>query len=244
MGLLITFFLGIFIIAGAVIAKSVRNTKLIEQLSISVAFGTMLALVVMDLLPEAFEHLNNEHIFVLPVCVVLGIVLLKLLDFLIPEHDHAHGFEHECSDENVIHIGIISSVAVILHNVIEGMSVYSISTQSTRLGLLIALGVGLHNIPMGMVIYSTLRKESRRKKLILFFAVFLSTFIGGLIMKTLWSAMNDFVIGILISLTLGMILYIVAFELLPHLMHAKKKWLSLIGALIGVIVIVISSLLH
>ena len=244
MGLLITFFLGIFIIVGAAIAKLVRNTKLIEQLSISVAFGTMLSLAVLDLLPEALENFNNENFIVMPVCVLTGILLLKLLDILIPEHDHAHGFEHECSKENVVHIGIISSIAVILHNLIEGMSVYSMSTQSVRVGVFIAFGVGLHNIPMGMVIYATLRNETRCKRIILFSVVALSTFIGGLIMKLLWNVMNDFIIGILISLTLGMIIYIVVFELLPHLMHTKKKWLSLIGSFAGVILIIISRLLH
>ena len=49
---------------------------------------------------------------------------------------------------------------------------------------------------------------------------------------------NDFVIGVLISLTLGMIIYLIIFELLPHIMHSKNKKLSMLGILIGIAVII------
>ena len=52
----------------------------------------------------------------------------------------------------------------------------------------------------------------------------------------------NFVIGILISITLGMILYIVLFELLPHVLHGEKKMQSFVGVLIGVILIIVSSM--
>ncbi len=242
MALSITFLLGIFIIAGAAIARSTKDSELIEQLSISIAFGTMSALAVLELLPESMEHLESGNIVILVVCVLAGIALLKLLDHFIPDHDNAHGFDHECTTENVIHIGIMSSVAIILHNIIEGMAVFSMAEKSVSVGLLIALGVGLHNIPMGMVIYSTLSREKRSRKLAFLMAAALSTFAGGVIMKLLWFMIDDFVIGILIALTLGMIIYIVVFELLVHLMHAKHKLLSLAGAAAGVAIILISSL--
>ena len=244
MGLLITFFLGIFIIAGAMIARSTRNSRVIEQLSISIALGTMAALALMELLPEALEKLSGANVIILPACILAGILLLKLLDHFIPDHDHGHGFEHNCTTENVIHIGIISSVAVILHNIIEGMAVYSISAESPGMGILIAIGVGLHNIPMGMVIYSTLRNEKRSGKLTLLLAASISTFAGGIIMKLLWFLINDFIIGILIAVTLGMIIYIVLFELLIHLMHSKNKGMSAIGVLIGVAIILLSSFIE
>ena len=68
MSLLITFLLGIFILAGAFIARSARNRKLIEQISISVAFGTMIALAVTELFPEAIENLGRSHIIHMRAC--------------------------------------------------------------------------------------------------------------------------------------------------------------------------------
>ena len=233
MGLLITFVLGLFILIGVFLVKISKNTKLIENLSISVALGCMISLAVSDLFPEIYETFSNK-IYLIIIFVVIGVLILKLLDIFIPEHDHEHGLSHECTEENLLHIGIV------LHNIIEGMAVYSITTESVKVGLLMALGVGLHNIPMGMVIYSTLKKEDKKKRILMILLSTISTFIGGLLMALISSLISDFVIGILLCLTLGMIIYIVFFELLPHVLHSKNKVLSIIGILIGILIIIIS----
>ena len=72
----------------------------------------------------------------------------------------------------------------------------------------------------------------------------LSTFIGGLLMLLISNLLNEFVMGILICITLGMLLYIIIFELIPHILHSKNKLLSIIGIVIGVLVILISSMLE
>ena len=109
MALSVTFFLGIFIMVGAVIARQAKNKALVEQLSISIAFGTMTALALTDLMPEAVENLGNDNMYVMYFGVAAGILVLKLLDRFIPDHDSVRGFDHQCTDANVIHIGIISS---------------------------------------------------------------------------------------------------------------------------------------
>lgn len=241
MSLLITFILGLFFLIGAIVIKFSKNSKFIENMSVSIALGTMSALVVLDLIPEMVEHMEGISFIWLILLILLGVVLLKVLDLFIPEHDHEHSLHHDCSEGNLVHIGIISLVAIVLHNVIEGMAVYSLSVESLKTGLLVALGVGLHNIPMGMIIASTLEHEKNNIKIIAYSLAVLSTFIGGLIMMLLSKVISDVVIGILISITLGMILYIVLFELLPHVLHGEKKGQSIIGVLIGIIIIIISS---
>ena len=245
MGLLITFVLGLFILIGVFLVKISKNTKLIENLSISVceALKSNLPVFCFEVggLPEIYETFSNK-IYLIIIFVVIGVLILKLLDIFIPEHDHEHGLSHECTEENLLHIGIVSTIAIVLHNIIEGMAVYSITTESVKVGLLMALGVGLHNIPMGMVIYSTLKKEDEKKRILMILLSTISTFIGGLLMALISSLISDFVIGILLCLTLGMIIYIVFFELLPHVLHSKNKIVSIIGILIGILIIVISSM--
>lgn len=68
----------------------------------------------------------------------------KGLDRFIPGHDSEHAGHPDCSDGDVIHIGIVSTIAIVIHNVIEGMAVYSMVEESIRVGLLMALGVGIH----------------------------------------------------------------------------------------------------
>lgn len=243
MGLLLTLFLSFFMIGGALLAASAKDARKLELLSISIAMGSMCALLVLDLIPEAMENLGSYAFPWLPVFALAGIGLLKLLDHFIPEHDHAHGFDHHCSEENLIHIGVVSAIALILHNVIEGMAVYSVYGESTRMGAMMSLGIGLHNIPMGMVLYTTLEKETKVKKYILLSGACLSTFLGGVLMLVFWSWINEFIIGVLVSLTLGMLVFIIVFELAPHLMHAKEKKLALLGIAIGLAVNLISGFL-
>lgn len=242
MGLLITFILGLFFIVGGLVVKFSNNTKTIENLSISIALGTMSSLIVLDLFPEMLEHMEGISFIWIILLIVLGVVILKILDLFVPEHDHEHGLHHHCTDENLRHIGIVSLVAIVLHNIIEGMAVYSISADSLKTGLLIALGVGLHNIPMGMIISTTMEHESKMYRIGAIALASLSTFIGGIIMFFINALISDFIIGILICITLGMILYIVLFELIPHVLHGDDKRLSLIGIVVGIFIIFISSL--
>ncbi len=242
MGLLVTFILGIFILIGVLIIRLTRNSKIIEQLSISIALGTMSSLIILDLIPEILEVFKIDNIFLVISFILLGIIILKLLDMFIPEHDYEHGLSHDCSHENLVHIGIISTLAIVLHNIIEGMAVYSMITENVRMGALVAIGVGLHNIPMGMIIYSTLEKEKNVKKMALLTASIFSTFIGGVLMSLISSLLNEFVIGLLICITLGMLIYITLFELIPHILHNKNKKLSILGIIIGILILFISSL--
>ncbi len=242
MNLLITLLLGAFIILGALAVHLFKRHEIIEQVSIAFACGTMVMLVILDLLPEAFEAVGGGRWYLILLFTLLGLLLLKLLDHWVPDHDDAHGTHHDCTEENVMHIGIMSSVAVLLHNMIEGMAVYSLAMESTRMGLLVALGVGLHNIPMGMIITATLEHEPRRFRWTVLAVAAVSTFLGGLVMHLLSFAVSPFLLGVLIALTLGMLLYIIIFELVPHLLHSPNKKLSIICALAGMALILVSTL--
>ena len=55
MGILITFLLGIFLLAGVLVVRLARGSKVIEQFSISIALGTMCSLAMIELIPEIFE---------------------------------------------------------------------------------------------------------------------------------------------------------------------------------------------
>ncbi len=236
MALLITFLLGIFIIAGAMIAGKTKHSSEIAESSVSIAFGTMTALAILELIPDTAETLENQSIFVMLVCICTGFMILKILDIFIPDHHN--------TGRNIVHIGIMSSVAIIVHNIIEGMAVYSMYTEDMKTGLMVALGVGLHNVPMGAVIYSTLKSEKKIRKTGILLVMSVSAFAGGIIMKLMWLKIDDLIIGILMALTLGMISYIIICELLPHMMYDKKRGRSVIGAAAGAAVVLVSVLLE
>ena len=242
MGLLITLIVGLFTLLGSVIVIKTNNSKKIVDLSISIGFGVISALILFDLLPECFEIIDSKFslgisLLIVLILVLLGIGILKLLDKFIPDHD-TH------NKNNLIHVGLITSLALFIHNFLEGMVIFTSFNGEIRFGIMLGLGVAMHNIPLGMSITSFYYKKGWVKALILSLIVSLSTFIGGLfafIFNGIF--IEKFISGIILSITLGMLLYIALFELLPHILEKKEKRDSLIGILLGFLILLVSILL-
>lgn len=242
-GLLITFILGLFILLGATIAIVVGKKKKIIEYSLGLALGVIVTLIITDLLPEVIENLKLSKLYIGIIGVIIGYVLLKLLDYFIPDHVDEHQNKNE-SQNNLIHIGIITSVALIIHNIIEGMAVYTTAiAANTSLVIGMTLGVGFHNLPLGMVIASSIYQtnKSKSKTIIFLLAVSISTFIGGLIVYLFQiDNIEGVIAGLLLSITLGMLLFIVIDELIPRILSIKDKKTAIIGILSGVIILLIS----
>ena len=235
--LIITFLLGLFFAAGVAAAGLSDNTRKIEEISISVAAGAMSALAAADIIPEILHEMSGAGLIKAVLFTAAGVVFLKLLDRFVPEH---HGDEE--SPGAMIHIGIISALAIMLHNIIEGMAVYELGADSLRQGIIFAIGVGLHNIPMGMLVYSTLKDETRVKKYTVLFAVMISTFAGGLVMAALGSCMSHTLIELLTCLTLGMIIYIISSELVPYMASHRNYRVYAAGIAAGAAIVAVSLL--
>ena len=246
LGLVLTLFLGIFILIGSLIVFFVKNNNKFICLSIGMAFGVMIMLVIFDLIPEVLEVFSNYNWYIKLLIVIalsiIGIIILKIFDLFIPHHEH----DEHIDKNNLHHIGIVSSIALVLHNIIEGMALYSVFSQSIKTGLLLSIGIGLHNIPLGMIIASAFYKSNKsiKKTLLISFSISVSTFIGGILMYLLSSLINETIMGILLGITLGMIIYIAIFELLPHIKEEKNKKIPILGILIGIILILLSTLFH
>lgn len=241
--LLTTLVLGIFIIIGSLIAHVVNKKQKIVDFIVGLAFGIITMLMITDLLPEIIEQLTVKNIYIFIIFTFLGVLILKLLDHFIPDHEEKKMTASELKN-NLVHIGIVTSIALILHNIIEGMAIYSTIITETELGFMITLGVGLHNIPLGMVIASTFYQsnQSISKTVLMITLVSISTFVGGLIMFfSGLTTVNGILLGILLSITLGMLIFISFDELLPRIKNTTNKKTSYTGIIIGIVLILIAS---
>lgn len=240
LGLLTTLLLGVFIIIGALVAFLIKRKERVVDFSLGLAFGVIVMLILTHMLPETIELLGLKYIFIFLIFTILGYMMLRLLDNFIPDHDDdGKGMDKEELKENLIHIGVITSIALVLHNVIEGMAVYSTVLSDASLGLAVTLGIGFHNIPLGMVIAGTFYQSNENiyKSILSILFVSLSTFAGGLIMFFLGlSSISPIISGILLSVTLGMLIFISMTELLPRIKNTKNKKVTYLGITIGVII--------
>ena len=244
-GLVITLILGLFILIGSIISFVSKKQKKYTDFSIALAFGVMVMLILLDLLPEASEALTMKNTYIFIIFVILGYLILHILDFFIPDHDEEK-LPKKDKTNNLVHIGILSSIALIIHNVLEGMAIYSTLLISKSTALVSMIGVGAHNIPLGMVIATTLyqKSQSKFKTIIIILILSLSTFIGGLIMFLLnTSVLNEMLVGILLSITIGMFVYILFNELYPKLISKDNRKVKVIGLIIGILIMVVATLI-
>ena len=236
--LLTTVIAGIFFLIGALLAYFGKNKKGLIEFSIGMAFSVMLLLLAFDIVPEVNELLGTRKIFMY-VFIIIGIVMLKLIDLLVPHHDHDAEKKHH--ENHLKHIGLISSMALIIHNVIEGIGIYNIALLDLKDGIIMAIAVGLHNIPFGIEITATLNetKKSTKNVILNILLLTVSTTFGALIMM-IFGSISDFTLGCLMSLTIGMIIYLIMFELLVELGSSKERKYSTIGLIVGILFMIIN----
>ena len=114
------------------------------------------------------------------------------------------------------------------------MVLYLLAKESLTKGFLMTLAICLHNIPLGLQIGTGIEKN----KYTYLFLLTLSGLVGGILCLVLGSLPALFE-HYLLCFTLGMLLYLLLFELTPEIYHNLKNKYSLYGIIIGVIVIII-----
>src|SRR5699024_11528953 len=106
-----------------------------------------------------------------------------LLDHFVPDHHEHSSMTKKEANDNLAHIGVISSIALVIHNIVEGMAVYTTVLTNVSTGLMLAIGIGFHNLPLGMVIATTFYQgnQPRKKGALVLSCVTLSPLLGGLL---------------------------------------------------------------
>lgn len=242
LALFITFLLGFFIIIGVIIAFFLKKQKKVLDFIFAFALSILTMLILVDLLGHTIEHLGIKHIYLFILFTCLGLLIFKIIDDFVPEHEDAKMTKKE-DKKNIVHIGVLTTIALIIHNFVEGMAIYLTSANDINLGIMMALGVGLHNIPLGIIITTTLNSDKNTGKyLFCIISLFISSFLGGLLLYLLnINTVSDIVIGSLLALTIGMLLYIIIFELYPKVKKTTNKIITIIGLVTGVIIALIGT---
>lgn len=245
-GIILTLIAGIFFLIGGLISLKVKNKDKLNAFSVSLAFVIMINLIAFDLLPEILELLEGTKtitkVGLILLFTILGIVILKTLDLFIPDHHHDHHDNEKNIEEHnshVRHIGTLTVISLVLHNIIEGFAIFGMALNDFKIGLLICISVALHNIPLGTHIFSSLSLKNNK---LLISILTLSSLFGGIIFLIVGSISNT-ILALITCITLGMIIYIALLELLPEIMNNYKRVETKIGLLIGLIILIISILI-
>lgn len=236
---LLTFIAGFSTMLGTLLIFFKTKTNKIIIGSLAFASGVMLAVSILDLIPEAINLLQLKSYIEIPlitVFMVLGAIFSIIIDKYLPTHQNG-------SQNGLFRVGIISMFAIIAHNIPEGIATFMATNTNINLGISLTIAIALHNIPEGISIavpiyYST---KSRGKALLYTLISGLSepfgAFLAFLFLKPF---MNDTVMGLLMALIAGIMIHISSYELLPTSLKYNKKSLTYIFFIIGFIFMIIS----
>ena len=165
----------------------------------------------------------------------------------MPHHHHEHHDHeknHEEHNSHLIHIGFIMTTSLILHNILEGMSVFILASESLVTGLMTSIAIGCHNLPLGIEIASSMEytKNTPIKYITLVLLVF-SSFLGALILFFVGGQLPDALMLIFVCIACGMILYIAFFELLKEIFCYRNEKYVYYGIFVGMLLILVMTFL-
>ena len=215
-----------------------KSAKTVSGL-LSFAAGVMLAVVCLDLVPDAIE--NSRTTLVL-TGTAFGFLLVFLLNDLTFRFHIIEKDEADISERRLFIGGIVTAVALALHNFPEGMVIgasfirYGADYRFTLSQTAVAAVIGLHNIPEGMAMAVPLASGGMRKSAAAAITALAGapTVLGALVgyflgtLSPLWLSLS-------LSLASGAMLYVVFGELLPEAYSLNSSPLPVFCALGGIL---------
>lgn len=237
---LLTIIAGLSTILGYFIIFIKLDKSKIISFSLAFSSSVMITISLIDLIPSSFYYLNN-YMFIFKYLLFLFFFILGIyLSYYISKKTD------KINSNSLEKLGIISLIAIILHNIPEGIITFMVSGINISLGIELAIAIGMHNIPEGISIavpiyYGT---NNKIKTFIIVLIAGLSEVFGAFISFIfLKNYINNFIIGITFSFISGMMLNISLKELLPESIKYNNKIVPILGFIIGTIMIMISHFL-
>lgn len=243
---ILSFLAGISTVIGAFIIffDKNKNNKIVV-VSLSFAAGVMICVSLTDLLPNSFNMIlssNNTFpkLILTLIFMVIGIIISMLIDKYLPS-------EYENKDNKGLYkIGIISMVAIILHNIPEGIATFITSTNNLSLGITLTIAIALHNIPEGISIAIPIYHSTGNKLKAIMYALLsgMSEVVGSILAYLFLAPfINDHIMAALYAIIAGIMIHISVYELIPGAYKDSTLKTIIKFFLIGTIVMLISHVL-
>lgn len=214
-----------------------------QTIAASLAFssGVMLTISLVSLIPEA-TTLISKKFYLLPsfllvaIFIVLGISISTIIDTTI---------EKKISLSNIYKLGLISAITIIIHNIPEGITTYASTITNVHLGFKLAFAIALHNIPEGISIAIPIYYSSHSKTKAFLFTIIagFSEFFGALLAHLfLKELLTPYILGLILSITAGIMIDISIYEFLPNSLQLKKNKATVYYFVLGILIMFLSEM--
>lgn len=257
-------------IGGALVLfkKKISSNFLAGALGLSA--GVMIFISLAELFPESQAliegtALQHGEVFVL-ISFFAGMGLIMLIDFLVPEYENPHeasglsleartaavGVLERTGSEKALHrLGIMSALAIAIHNFPEGIATFIGALNDPEMGAGITFAIAIHNIPEGIAVAIPIYYATRSKGKALLYATLsgLSEPVGAAICYGLTAIFGIELTGgspafpLVLAAVAGIMIYISLDELLPTAEKYGKHHVAIAGVIGGMAIMGISLLI-
>lgn len=215
---------GAEILGGAFVAWRREVSKTIQEYLIALGAGFLLALVMIDLLPESIENLGATA----PLWMLFGFSVIHFVEHTIVKHLHFGEETH--SDIMVSKIASFSAFwGLFIHAFFDGLAISAGMYYNFSLGIMIFLAITLHKFPEGLTIASIMLASQQTKKAALRASAGVAggTMIGILMIFFLQNV-DPKITGYAFAFSAGAALYVSASDLIPEINRSDNRKLSLV----------------
>lgn len=242
-----------------------RDNRKFLSLSLGFSAGIMIYVSFVELLGQASHILTQEMgvkygSLVTVLSFFCGIFFIGIIDRLVPEKENPHEIQNIHpkkvsdavrpalnGDAKLMKIGLMTAVAIVIHNIPEGLATFASSVNNPGIGLVIAVAVAIHNIPEGIAVAIPIYYSSG-SKIRAFLTSFLSglaEFAGALLGLLLFAPFlqNNMLFGMIFAFVAGIMIFISFDELLPTAQEYGEHHISIYGLIGGMAVMALSLVL-
>ena len=248
--------------------KKISSNFLAGALGLSA--GVMIFISLAELFPEAQAMIADTQMphgkaFVL-LAFFVGMGIITLIDFTIPEYENPHeasglsldsrtaavGVLEKTGSEKALHrLGIMSALAIAVHNFPEGIATFIGALNDPEMGAGITFAIAIHNIPEGIAVAIPIYYATKSKGKALLYATLsgLSEPVGALLC---WGVAAIFGVELdgggpafplVLAAVAGIMIYISLDELLPTAEKYGKHHIAIAGVVGGMAIMGISLLI-
>ena len=258
-------------IGGALVLfkKKLSSNFLAGALGLSA--GVMIFISLAELYPEAqslvadITTVKQGKTLVL-IAFFVGMGIITLIDFLIPEYENPHEapglsltdktaavdmLEHTGNAAALKKLGIMSALAIAVHNFPEGIATFIGALNNPEMGGGITFAIALHNIPEGIAIAIPIYYATKSKGKALLYATLsgLSELLGAILCIAITMVFDIDMSGssiafpLVLSAVAGIMVYISLDELLPTAEKYGKHHIAIGGVVVGMAIMAVSLLI-
>ena len=227
------------------------NTKFLSA-SLGLSAGVMIYVSFMELMPESVKLLSEIYsektsTAYMLLAFFLGIILIAVIDFLVPEDENPHEMHTEAEKNSGLkRTGVMLALAIGIHNFPEGLATFTSALTNLEIAIPIVAAIAIHNIPEGIAVSVPIyhATNSRRKA---FWYSFMSgmaepigAIVGFLFLMPFWTPTIN---ALLLSFVSGIMVYISFDELLPGTEKYGHHHWGISGVISGMAIMAVSLLL-